>query len=299
VARDLGIEWFAAPNDVAAQVDDFLSREMRHHVSTGEELDARADIPQSLKDVFQWAQDACSGRPGDVETLDRIRDALRLTDMTFLPFLAASEANLAEQAQTAIMLDRQIARRNEAAGGQPGLIPDLVGESRELRPIILDVVAHFGRANQALAHALNLAGVARTDLIWPLEAARKSAAGLLAERDAYVRQVGELRGEVADLERRVQQAEALAVNLQAVRATLCETVRQRDVLQPLFRRQTAANVNVPVDKWARERLQERVDELKQENDLLHARNVKIARVTRYIPAPVRYLLRRLVFRSVL
>src|SRR5262249_23164959 len=74
VGRDLGVEWPVSSNEVSAQVEDFLSQEMRHHVSSNEELDARVDIPLSLKDVFHWAQDASAGHLGPTEELDRFRN---------------------------------------------------------------------------------------------------------------------------------------------------------------------------------------------------------------------------------
>jgi hypothetical protein len=180
VGRDLGLEWLTASKDASAQIEDFLSEEMRHHVSSSEELDARVDIPQSLKDVFHWAEEASAGRLGSTDELDHFRDALRLTDMAFLPLLASTEASLAEQTQTAIMLDRQMARQSHAGIAQSDHDTDFAAGSRDSQQVILDIVAHFGRANQALTHAVNLASVARTDLIWRFEAARSKAAELLA-----------------------------------------------------------------------------------------------------------------------
>jgi hypothetical protein len=326
VGRDLGLEWLTSSRDLSPQIEDFLSEEMRHHVSSSEELDTRLDIPQSLKDVFHWAEEASAGRLGPTSELDHFRDALRLTDMAFLPLLASTEASLAEQTQTAIMLDRQMARHSHAGAIQSDHYPEFAAGARDSQRIILDIVAHFGGANQALTYALNLASVARADLIWRFEVARSKAAELLAERDAYLRQLEECRAEAARLAKE-------AGDFQVLRANLNEAVVQRDAMRTLLRQQRAIAASWEArESSTRQRLQETVtdldrknselerqlfaleqkrpelerdilflkeksSELEQQNQLFHARNVQIARLTRFVPAPLKYIVRHLIFRS--
>jgi hypothetical protein len=195
--------------------------------------------------------------------------------------------------------------------------------------------------------------VARTDLIWRFEAARSKAAELLAERDAYLRQLEECRAEAARL---AQEADDLRV----LRANLNEAVVQRNAMRTLLWQQRAVVANREAGVLLRRRLQETVNdldrknselerqifgldqknselerqlfgfdqknselerqlfsleqknpelerdilflkqkssELEEQNQLFHARNVQIARLTRFIPAPLKYIVRRLIFPS--
>ena len=63
---------------------------MRHHFTSAEEFEKRADIAPWFKQAFRWAENAASGRVGDEGELDRLHEVLRLSDRVFQPILAAS-----------------------------------------------------------------------------------------------------------------------------------------------------------------------------------------------------------------
>src|SRR5262249_53914035 len=76
IGRELGIEWPGSADEAGRQVEKFLSREMRHHISTADTVAARPDISPWLKDAFRWAHNAADGRLEDTGELDRIHAAL-------------------------------------------------------------------------------------------------------------------------------------------------------------------------------------------------------------------------------
>ena len=109
MAGDLGITWPVSSDHIAPQAADFLAPEMRHHVSSTEALEERADLAPWFKEAFRWARNAASGQPGDTRELDRLRDSLRLADMVFQPVLAANRTG---NAPTATAREQQVTERD-------------------------------------------------------------------------------------------------------------------------------------------------------------------------------------------
>lgn len=252
LARDLQIEWSSLPEDIFARVEDFLSKEMQHHISSNEELDARLDVPQLVKDVSRWAYAAAVGRVGDAAGFDRARHVMHLTDTS----LAGTEAGLAHSVTPGIRLDGQHDRQHDAAVAQS--IRSFVSSSQmQQQPGVVDIVGRVDRAGQPLVDALGLVELQRSALIGQFEAARSSASQLTAERDAYARQLEEARTEVrakaAEIEGQAQEAAALAVRLD-------EATAQFDVVQRLH--------------------QQRVDEVADLRSTISERDEQIVRLRR-------------------
>jgi hypothetical protein len=94
IARDLDLRWPCRSTATDVEIDDFLSREQRHHSSEPGELYVRQDIGDWLKIAFRWAMRAADDQPTAPEELDDVYAGLEAADKTFLPLLAANEARI-------------------------------------------------------------------------------------------------------------------------------------------------------------------------------------------------------------
>ncbi|HEX4570417.1 MAG TPA: hypothetical protein VH184_08325, partial [Dongiaceae bacterium] len=164
VGRELGIEWPTSADAVARQVEKFLSREMRHHVSASEVLATRPDVVSWVKDAYRWAQNAVAGRVGDSHELDAINAALRIASLAFHPVLA-------QQLEQDRVLAAALAKREASLAAEVRHGEELAAELRDLRPLVANIVDSFGQASEGLEHAVRLAGEARADLAYRLNEA--------------------------------------------------------------------------------------------------------------------------------
>ena len=94
IAIKLKISWPTPFEHAAPDVEEFLSAELRHNVLPNEAISVRPDISPWLKDVYNWALEACEGRPQKTSKLDRVNAALRTADLIFLPIIDPAERRL-------------------------------------------------------------------------------------------------------------------------------------------------------------------------------------------------------------
>jgi hypothetical protein len=94
IARKLKISWPTPFEHAAPYVEEFLSAELRHNVLPNEAISVRPDISPWLKDAYNWALEACEGRPQKTSKLDRVNAALRTADLIFLPIIDPAERRL-------------------------------------------------------------------------------------------------------------------------------------------------------------------------------------------------------------
>jgi chromosome segregation ATPase len=246
VGRELGIQWSRSAETVTRQVESFLSREMRHHVSEGEVLATRTDVVPWVKDVYRWAQNAVAGHVGDLRELDEIGSALHLAELAYHPILAANEtrltaslrqeltardSTLAQQLEHGQALAAALAERETSLAAEVRHGQDLAAELHDLRPLIANIVDNFGQASQGLEHAVRLAGEARADLgsrlneatarASNLEEARVSMAREIATAAAHathaVNRIADLDAECAELNLQIEAAQRQANELLAER----------------------------------------------------------------------------------
>jgi hypothetical protein len=82
-----------------AEIDEFLSRKLRHHGADRDALVQRGDIAGWVKDAYEWAQRASAGEDPGSEVLDAAADALLGAERAFGPLLAAAELARTREAQ--------------------------------------------------------------------------------------------------------------------------------------------------------------------------------------------------------
>jgi len=237
MAADLGITWPISSDHIAAQAADFLAPEMRHHVSSTEALEERADVAPWLKEAFRWARNAASGQPGDTRELDRLLDSLRVADMVFRPVLAA---NRIENARTVTAWEQQISERDAliaelrrdlgAAEVRNGtLAGGIVERDAALAELGRDLAAAEVR-NGALAGGIVERDTLVADLRGDLVAKQAELARELAERDAVItglqNQITATTGQVSslreELDERMRSLHALQRQLSEATARFTE-----------------------------------------------------------------------------
>ena len=250
MAGDLGITWPISSDHIAPQAADFLAPEMRHHVSSTEALEERADVAPWFKEAFRWARNAASGQPGDTRELDRLHDSLRLADMVFRPVLAA---NRTENARAVTAREQQISERDaliaelrrdlgaaEVCNG--ALAGGIVERDATLAELRRDLAAAEVR-NGALAGGIVERDGALAELRRDLAASeerRGALAGGILERDTLV---ADLRGDLvakeagnAALARELAERDAVITELQnQITATTGQVSSLREELDERMR----------------------------------------------------------------
>jgi hypothetical protein len=110
IERDLG---FALPRSgprAHAEVDEFLSAELRHRATSIETLLARRDVPAWVKDAFAWGLRAARDEAPGTDALDAIRTALAPAEASFGPVVGAAELARARSEEELHRSALQIAR---------------------------------------------------------------------------------------------------------------------------------------------------------------------------------------------
>jgi hypothetical protein len=89
IGTTLGIAWPRQSSEQAPEIAAFLSGTLRHHVVASDELFARPDIAQQIKDLYRWARRAAEGGPPPLEIPNRIRDEIGRCEPVFAPAIEA------------------------------------------------------------------------------------------------------------------------------------------------------------------------------------------------------------------
>ena len=247
VGRELGIQWSHSAEAVARQVESFLSRELRHHVSEGEVLATRTDVVPWVKDVYRWAQNAVAGHVADSSELDEIGSALRLAGLAFHPILAANEtrltaslrqeltardSSLAQQLEQQRALAAALGEREASLAVETRHSQELAAELHDLRPLIANIVDSFGQASQGLEHAVRMAGEARADLAYRLDEATARASGLEEVRVSMSREIATAAAHAAHAANRIAGFDAASEEfnrqIQAAQRQANELLAERD-----------------------------------------------------------------------
>ena len=89
--KDLGVQLPRATQRGAAEVDAFLQNGLRHQVVSTEELNARPDISDWIKDTYRWALQATLNKPIPKTKIDHVFTSLEKARTAFMP--PSSEEN--------------------------------------------------------------------------------------------------------------------------------------------------------------------------------------------------------------
>lgn len=202
------------PRDTAAaaiEIDRFLDRGLRHHLSRPDDLYSRADVSEEVKALFRIFTGACEGAEVDEGTIEKIRAELEVIDAVVGPVVA----DLKSRARS---LTKEIADLHTACGREIEHAKGLIEERDRLA---------------AEVEAKSLAASELTNRIAALEAERDNLASefeiratqLAAERDGVVALADERQAEAARISKRLEAAEA---NAESVRAELRNLSRKHE-----------------------------------------------------------------------
>jgi O-antigen biosynthesis protein len=105
---ELDIQWSKQPDSVEAEIDAFLSSQLRHHLVTHKEIVARTDIVSWVKTTFDWAMRATKGLAAASEELDSVHEALLSADRAFAPLVTANTLEISKLSEDITRLNGEL-----------------------------------------------------------------------------------------------------------------------------------------------------------------------------------------------
>jgi hypothetical protein len=108
IGVDLDLPFPRLSRRTEAEIDEFLSRKLRHHGADRDALIQRGDVAGWVKDAYEWAQRASAGENPGVEVLDAAAEALLGAERAFGPLLAAAELARTRESEEVQKLTRAI-----------------------------------------------------------------------------------------------------------------------------------------------------------------------------------------------
>lgn len=130
IGTDLDLPFPRLSRRTEAEIDDFLSRKLRHHGVDRDALAQRGDIADWVKDAYAWAQRASAGEAPDTDVLDAASDALLSAERAFGPLLAAAELARSRESDEVMKLTRALEGWREETTRRDGEIARLGDELR-------------------------------------------------------------------------------------------------------------------------------------------------------------------------
>lgn len=95
IGRDIGVVWPRQSYSTDAEIERFLSAELRHHKLANDEIYARRNVADWVKVAFNWAIRAAENLPTDLQDLDNLRAELDAAERTFIPLIVEQEMSIA------------------------------------------------------------------------------------------------------------------------------------------------------------------------------------------------------------
>ena len=277
ISEDLAIIFPRATPRAAAEIDDFLAAELRHHASAPADVAERWSVPDWVKAAYEWAVGAAAGEPMTPDVLDALGAAVWPAELAFGPAVAAVElardqaadevrrlharterlateveelgAQLADAAREAANAREDLARREQESARIVEWLKLLLawamravhgGEATEdhIAAVMQATDAEFGGAAQIAALGIRLSHQT-TEMARLAEEADLSA----AEAERLAREIAALR---AEIERReperaelAQLREAVAAQIAALATQTREAERANQQVRGLWQQLTA------------------------------------------------------------
>lgn len=93
----------------AAEIDDFIDPDLRHHTPGPDELAERDDVPGWVTEAFHWASEAAAGSPPDPAPLDAIARQMRQAERLYGPMVAAADLEVRKRSEREAETARELA----------------------------------------------------------------------------------------------------------------------------------------------------------------------------------------------
>ena len=264
-----------------AEVDSFLTPDLQHQTSEHDEVFARHDVPDWVKQAYAWANQAVSGCEESTARLDRIRRAFDLAEGVYGPIISGVELGKSQADRRAQQLENEALELREGMSNSRLEIAEYSNRTTVMPPqIVLQSTEVFESSDwqsiregdlDRLSELVKLilhAAIGRMDEDAIAELAsgnRGSAVASLVEAGLFISQgpseVGRLREDFDRLSEKVSSAAESMLGLQpsidvAAEASrlgvevvgLRDAVSRRDVRIEQLKEQTedAARINGPL-----------------------------------------------------
>src|SRR5919198_128732 len=114
LSADLGIHWPHQSHYVDAEVDVFLSSQLRHHMVGWDDIGERTDIVVWVKTAFDGAVRAARGQAVTPEDLDTVSESLQSADLAFAPIVAMGKLKASKLSVDINRLNEEVSQLTSA-----------------------------------------------------------------------------------------------------------------------------------------------------------------------------------------
>jgi glycosyltransferase involved in cell wall biosynthesis len=192
VGEHFGFRFPRRSHFAAAEIDDFVDPDLRHHISGRDELAARGEVGSWVTEAFHWAIEAAAGTPVSTAPLDAIARELHQAELLYGPVLAAAELETRKRSERETEMARELKSLRSAvaelahqlhAPREAPAVAELEPAVAELEPAAEAVVAEPPPAVEEAATEPDPAPLVTVAIQAPpepspaVEAAPRSAAG--------------------------------------------------------------------------------------------------------------------------
>ena len=108
-----------------AEIDDFLTRDLRRNRALDDELFDRHDVTGWVKQAYAWARDAATGSEGDRRALDRVAKAFEVSESVYGPILGSAELARARAQHRTKALEAEVVDLREGVATRQREIDEL------------------------------------------------------------------------------------------------------------------------------------------------------------------------------
>ncbi|MDG2049463.1 MAG: hypothetical protein P8M78_04805 [Myxococcota bacterium] len=133
LSSDLNLSFARTSRKASAEIDAFLSSELRHQVVSPEDLSVRSDVIDWIKLTFEWMRSSAAGKRVATGKIDALRTAFSEAERVFGPVLA--QAELARDVSDSVVseLQARVVDLTETKERLAGELEPLGGEAESLR----------------------------------------------------------------------------------------------------------------------------------------------------------------------
>jgi hypothetical protein len=220
VGRDLEIAWPRQSHRSVAEIEAFLSDELRHHRIPRDEVQARSDIIAWVKAVYAATETVAVDQSAAQATFDAIRADLDAAEAAFGPLLAEAElqaeASLEQARSEATVLVGEVAARDaELARLVRVEIAARDAEVGRLNEVIIARDAELARLAAEQTSLVSAMASLNGELAAATAAAAHAQAALAARADEVGRLVGDVDARDREIRRLIDEAAGASDSLAA------------------------------------------------------------------------------------
>ncbi|MGB5161230.1 MAG: hypothetical protein WBO69_13200 [Thermoanaerobaculia bacterium] len=278
VSDDLEIEWPQLTHEAAVQIEATLSDRYRHHSFSSDELMARPDILDWVKQTHE-VMELGDGGAKATGLLDEIRQQLDVADRAFGPILAEQRLRTSTFKTEVERLAEELTTFRSETGRLNEELATSRSETGRLNEELATSRSETGRLNEELATRI----VEVRRLSEELESSQRGVERLELELAGSQGQVGDLREQMAAQASRLATVEEEAGRLSA------DLEGFRDQLHSREEQLREAGSLLSVTR------QERLEVSSILNSVMQSRSWRVTRPLRWLVAKLRYLLTLPIF----